>query len=255
MWKVVGCDERWIPWVTLYFAFPLNSILQAPGLKKTLFKNQTGKERPTGQHWLVAHWAANLQEVILSSDCFNNNWRWLGLERMLGLVGIEVPLTLWPLMNMAESRGNLLFLSPGGSKLYLAKPANQVPPNPRGKPWNIHEVFLMNEAYSCVCVYIYINICAHFWNLFKPNKTFLVTLHKIGKQMTSVLPLLYSHQETEIALEKEPLVLCLPKACAFLGLCWRFGRAAALGEITCCYLDVVNQSAFVIYHSHCKNNE
>lgn len=73
--------------------------------------------------------------------------------------------------------------------------------------------------------------------------------------MTLVLPLLYSHQETEIALEKEPLVLCLPKACAFLRLCWHFGGAAALGEITCCYLDVVNQSAVVIYHPLCKNNE
>jgi len=35
--------------------------------------------------------------------------------------------------------------------------------------------------------------------------------------MTSFLPLFYSHQETEIAGEKEPLVLCrVLKMCAFL---------------------------------------
>lgn len=37
-------------------------------------------------------------------------------------------------MNTAKSRENLLFPSPGGSKLYLAKTANQISTNPRGKP-------------------------------------------------------------------------------------------------------------------------
>lgn len=81
MWKVVGCDERWIPRVTLYFSFPLNSILQAPGVKKTFFKGQPGKERPTGKHWLVANGAAQFWEVISSPGCSNKIWRWLWYHR------------------------------------------------------------------------------------------------------------------------------------------------------------------------------
>lgn len=51
-----------------------------------------------------------------------------------GAVGVIVSLTLWLLMDTAESRRSLLFLSPGGSKLYLVKHANQILTNPRGKP-------------------------------------------------------------------------------------------------------------------------
>lgn len=51
-----------------------------------------------------------------------------------GGVGIIVSLTLWLVMNTAEFSGSLLFLSPGGSKSYLVKHANQILTNPRGKP-------------------------------------------------------------------------------------------------------------------------
>lgn len=74
--------------------------------------------------------------------------------------------------------------------------------------------------------------------------------------MTLVVPLLYSHQETEIGLEKEPLVLCLASkdVCLSSGSAGISAEQLALGEITCSYLDVVNQSAFIIYHPLCKNN-